>query len=262
MAFIESSQWRGVDKASDPDSFVAFLDRVVVTSLRDILPEVIRLLEVSPGCSVLDVGSGAGQFLIGLANSVDEVRAVGIDTSQTMVTTATSRAQAAGVAVQFMLGDAQQLHFPDESFDRVNCSLVLVHVEDPSAVVAEMARVLVPGGRIAIFEPDVDAFVIDSDDLDVATTARQQFIEGLQNPDIGQRLRSLVLDSGLDLLEISRVTPAEFDLFDHLNDIARAGDVAAEVVNQWRAKIEVAEKSDRLSVSPVALRALATKPTG
>jgi SAM-dependent methyltransferase len=259
MSCIESSQWRNIDNTSDPGSFVAFLDEITVP-MWDVLPEAIRLLEVNTGCSVLDVGSGAGKFLIELASSVDGVRAVGIDASQTMVTTATSRAQAAGVAVQFALGDAQRLDFPDESFDRVNCSLVLVHMEDPSAVVAEIARVLVPGGRVAIFEPDADSLMIDSDDLDDTTALRRQFVAGLQNPDISRRLRRLVLDSGLDLLEASRVTLGEFDLFDYLDDVARVGNIAAEVVEQWRTEIEAADPSGRPSMPAVVFRVLATKP--
>lgn len=259
ISFIESNQWRSVDKSSDPGSFVAFLDEVTAPTW-DVLPEAIRLLEVSSGCSVLDVGSGAGNFLIELASSVEGVRAVGIDASQTMVTTAISRAQAAGVAVQFALGDAQRLAYPDESFNRVNCSLVLVHMEDPRAVVAEIARVLAPGGRVAIFEPDADGLMGDSDDLDVTTALCRRFGAGLQNPDISRRLQRLVLDSGLDLLEASRVALGEFNLSDYLNNVARVGNIAPEVINQWRTEIEAIDQSGRLSVPAVVFRALATKP--
>jgi 2-polyprenyl-3-methyl-5-hydroxy-6-metoxy-1,4-benzoquinol methylase len=256
ISFIDSNQWRSIDNTNNPDAFVAFLDEVTVPKW-DVLPEAVRLLEVSPGCSVLDVGSGAGRLLIELASRVDGVRAVGIDASQKMVTTATSRAQSAGVAVQFELGDAQRLNFPDESFDRVNCSLVLVHVEDPGAVVAEIARVLAPGGRVAFSEPDAGALMVDS--VDVATAMLRQFFAGLRNPDVSRQLRRLVLDSGLDLLEASRVTLGEFDLLDYLDYVAKAGNVAAEVADQWRIEIEAADPSSQTSVPAVAFRALATK---
>jgi SAM-dependent methyltransferase len=62
---------------------------------------------------VLDVGSGAGEFLIETASSVEDIRAVGIDVSEAMVAVATSRAREAGVSVEFRLGDAQRLDFPD-----------------------------------------------------------------------------------------------------------------------------------------------------
>src|ERR1700716_2566405 len=97
---FNSDQWISVDDVGDPGLFVTFLDQVAVT-LREARQEIIRLLEVSPRCSVLDVGSGAGEFLMERASTVEGLQAVGIDTSQTMVATATSRAQAADVRVQF-----------------------------------------------------------------------------------------------------------------------------------------------------------------
>src|SRR5713226_5370835 len=102
--FERSDLWRNLDNADDPRSFVPFLDQAAA-NLREARLEVIRLLELNPGCSVLDVGSGAGEFLIEVARSVDSIRAVGVDSSDLMVKTATSRAQAEGVEVQFALGD-------------------------------------------------------------------------------------------------------------------------------------------------------------
>jgi SAM-dependent methyltransferase len=256
ISLIASSGWRSVDNASDPDSFITYLDEVTAPK-RDDIPEVIRSLEISQRCSVLDVGSGTGKFLIEVARKVDGVRAVGIDVSQKMVTIATSRAQVAGVTVEFEVGDAERLRFPDESFDRVHCSLVLVHMEDPGAVVAEMARVLAPGGRIAILEPDDDMFRLDSSDA--ALSLRRQIAAGMQNPDVSRRLGDLVVDNGLDLLEASRVTLGEFDACDYVNDVARVGNIATEVAEQWRAEIETAHPSG-LSTPTILFRVLATKP--
>jgi SAM-dependent methyltransferase len=208
---------------------------------------------------VLDVGCGAGDFLIELATSVDGVRAVGVDTSQAMVTTAISRALAAGVTVQFSLGDAQRLDYPDGSFDRVNCSRMLVHVEDAQTVIAEMARVLIPGGRIAIFEPDFDAMVINTDDPGLAATVRQRLAGSLRNPDIGRRLPDLLLDSGFDQPELLRMT-LDFDMANHFDNLAKEGVVTAEEADQWRAWFGAVSDSDHIVVSLVAARTLATKP--
>jgi SAM-dependent methyltransferase len=259
MPFIQSTHWRNVDNTPNPSSFVSYLDQAAAT-LHDKRLEIADLLEVSPGCSVLDVGSGAGGFLIELATRVDGVRAIGIDTSHTMVTTATSRALAAGVAAQFSLGNAQQLPFRNGSFHRVNCSRVLVHVEDPRAAVAEIARVLLPGGRVTIFEPDIYAMVISSNDPDLATAVHRQLVEKLRNPDIGRRLRYLLLDNGLDQLELSQVTLGDINLLDHFNNIAKAGTVTDEEADQWREWIKAADNSHQVVVSPAAVQALATKP--
>jgi SAM-dependent methyltransferase len=131
-------------------------------------------------------------------------------------------------------------------------------MEDPGAVVAEMARVLTPGGRLVIFEPDADSVMTDNGG--VTPELQRQFVGGLQNPDISRRLQRLVLDNGLDLLEASRVTLGEFSPFDYLDDVARVCNVAAEVADQWRAEIK-ADSSDRPSAPAVIFRVLATKPS-
>jgi SAM-dependent methyltransferase len=258
MQFLQSDCWRNVDDTGDPGSFVRYLNLVEVT-IREARAEIIRLLEVSPGCSVLDVGSGAGDFLIELATSVDGVRAVGVDASQTMVTTAISRALAAGVTVQFSLGDVQQLDYLDESFDRVNCSRILVHVEDAQAAIAEMARVLIPGGRIAILEPDFDAMVVNTDDPGVAAAVRRRLVGSLRNPDIGRRLPGLLLDNGFHQPELSRLT-LDLDIVNHFDNLSKVEIVTAEEADQWRKWFNAASHSDRIVVSLGAVRMLATKP--
>ena len=264
----QSGHWQHIDRTGDADSFVAYLDRGAEV-LRDSRMEVIRLLEFHAGCSVLDVGSGAGEFLIEVARSVEGLRAVGIDFSDSMVKTATSRAHEAGVAVEFAKGDAHKLHFPDESFDRVNCSRVLLHLNDPAAAIGEMVRVLVPGGRVAIVEPDLDALMIDSDNLKVARAVRRQGTAGLRNPDIGRRLRRLLLYSGLEILRLSgmafpvtslQTAVDQFHLLDHLKSAVKAGDVDASEANEWRKWLETADAADRFFVAPVLFQAVAKKP--
>ena len=263
-----SRDWRSVDSAGDHDRFVSYLDRGAA-DLRESRMEIMQHLELVPGCSVLDVGSGAGQFLIEAAASVELARAVGVDASEQMVNTATSRAREAGVTVEFVVGDAQRLNFPDESFDRVNCSLVLIHLEDPGAAIAEMTRVLVPGGRVAIVEPDHNALMIDSDDLHIADLVRNRLTARLRNPDIGRRLRHLLLASGLELLRLSaRAYPVttlqkaidQVHLLDRLEEVVKAGEVGVDEANQWRGWLEAADAAGRLFIATVLFQAIAKKP--
>ena len=264
---MRSSQWRGLDTSGDSDSFVAYLDRAAVT-LREAREEVIQSLELNPGCSLLDVGSGAGEFVIEVAGSVEGVRAVGIDRSDAMVAAATARAREAGVAVEFVVGDAQHLDFPDGSFDRVNCSRVLLHLEDARAAVGEMARVLAPDGRLAIIEPDHDAFMIDSEDRAIAGAVRRHLTAGLRNPDVGRRLRRLLLDAGLEVMSISgRARPlpnlqyanSQFHLFDHLEAAVAANEVDAQEAAAWRRWVEGADASKDLFIAPILFHVVATK---
>jgi SAM-dependent methyltransferase len=263
-----SGHWQKVDRTGDPGSFVAYLDRGAAV-LREGRMEVQRLLELEPGCSVLDVGSGAGEFLIEVASRVERIRAVGIDISETMVNTASSRAHEAGVTVEFATGDARRLNFPDGSFDRVHCSRVLLHLDDPAAAIAEVSRVLVPGGLVAIVEPDFDAVMIDSDNLDVARAVRRRWAAAVRNPDIGRRLRRLLLESGLELVRLSgaavpitslQVAVDQFHFLDHLEPAVQAGEVDADDAREWRKWIETADAADRLFIAPILFQAIAKKP--
>jgi ubiquinone/menaquinone biosynthesis C-methylase UbiE len=265
---MNSSRWQDVDDTASPDTFVGYLDRAAAL-LRETRLATVRALEVTPGCSVLDVGSGAGEFLIELATTVENVRAIGIDTSRAMVETATSRAQAAGAAVQFVFGDAEHLDFPDASFDRVNCSRVLVHLERPRTSVEEMARVLAPGGRLYLFEPDFDALMIDSDDLATATAVRNALTAGLRNPDIGRRLRRFALDAGLELVDFSgsvrtqtnlQIAIDQFHLLEHLETAVATAALSRETASRWRQWVEASDASARFLVAGVAFSVLAKKP--
>lgn len=100
------------------------------------------LRECGAGASVLDVGCGAGFLSNHLARAGFQV--TGLDASQASIDVAarhdtTRRAR-------YLLGDALALPFPDASFDVVCAMDFLEHVEDPAGAVAEMARVLRPGG--------------------------------------------------------------------------------------------------------------------
>jgi cyclopropane fatty-acyl-phospholipid synthase-like methyltransferase len=108
-----SSGWRDVDATGDAGFYLRHPDGAAASpALRAARQEIISALEVRPDSSVLDVGSGAGEFLIELAEAVLGVRTVGIDPSETLVSTAKSRAEAAGLAVQFSLGYAERLGVP------------------------------------------------------------------------------------------------------------------------------------------------------
>ena len=111
------------------------------------------LLGLGPGDGVLDVACGTGNFTRGFARTVgDEGLAVGIDVSETMLARAVADTTDAGVAnAAFVLGDAQELPFRDESFDAVCCFAAFHLFADPMRALDRMTAVLTPGGRLALF---------------------------------------------------------------------------------------------------------------
>ncbi|MFQ3623023.1 MAG: class I SAM-dependent methyltransferase, partial [Acetobacteraceae bacterium] len=79
--------------------------------------------------------------------------AAGIDLSREMLALARARLGAVGLArVSLRLADAARLPFADAAFDVVTLSMMLHYAEDPAEVIAEAARVLAPGGTLAIVE--------------------------------------------------------------------------------------------------------------
>lgn len=108
-----------------------------------------ELLRLGPGDVVLDVACGPGNFTRNFAACVCETGlAVGIDASSTMLGRAV--ADTAPGQVAYVRGDALALPFRDESFDAACCFAALYLFDEPFRAVDEMARVLKPGGRIAI----------------------------------------------------------------------------------------------------------------
>ena len=96
---------------------------------------------------VLEVAIGTG---LNLPFYPEGVRLTGVDFSPAMLAQARERARQLGRTVELVEGDAQALDFPDSSFDTVVCTFSLCSVPDDRQAIAEMRRVLRPGGRLLL----------------------------------------------------------------------------------------------------------------
>ncbi len=111
---------------------------------------ILELAAPAGGCRVLDTGCGDGALAAALAGRGAEV--FGVDSSQGMIAAARRRAQTQRADAHFAVAQAERLPFASENFDTVVAITVLCFIPDPAAAMAEMTRVLKPGGRLILGE--------------------------------------------------------------------------------------------------------------
>jgi demethylmenaquinone methyltransferase/2-methoxy-6-polyprenyl-1,4-benzoquinol methylase len=114
---------------------------------------LVSRLDVGSGDTVLDVATGTAAVAIELVRRTS-CRVIGLDQSREMLETGRARVEAAGLAgrVELVEGTAERLPFDDESFDGLTFTYLLRYVDDPGATMQELARVVKPGGTIAMLE--------------------------------------------------------------------------------------------------------------
>ena len=125
--------------------------RTAANSAQDLTPHL------GVGLSLLDVGCGPGTLTADLARIVAPGRVVGVDAAQEVLETAREHSSSIGVAVEFLVANAYQLPFEDDSFDVVHVHQLLQHLSDPVAAIRELRRVAKPGGIVAVRESDYAA---------------------------------------------------------------------------------------------------------
>ena len=111
---------------------------------------------LADGASVLEVAPGPGYLAIEVAR-LDKFRVTGLDISHTFVRIASDNARQAGVTVDFQQGDVARMPFETATFDLVVCQAAFKNFTLPHSALAEMHRVLRPGGTAVIQDMSHDA---------------------------------------------------------------------------------------------------------
>ena len=175
---------------------------------RGVSERLVDLLDPQPGDTVLELAAGPGDTGFLAADRIGSTgRLISSDIAPAMVAAAERRASELGLSnVQFLAQDAQTLELPDASVDGVLCRWGYMLVPDPSVALSETARVLRPGGRVAL------AVWASSDENPWASAVGRVLVaRGVTGPPEAdapgpfrladpERVRSLVEDAGLELL--------------------------------------------------------------
>jgi SAM-dependent methyltransferase len=159
-----------------------------------------------PGLRWIDVGCGNGAFTELLIQRCAPSAAFGIDPSSAQLDYARTRPGAVGA--NFQEGDAMALPFPDDAFDAAVMALVIFFVPNPASGVAEMARVVRPGGIVSAY-----AWNFTSGGFPYGLIQEAMRAEGINPPRppnmaVAQEdaLRTLWTDAGLDVVETCTIT--------------------------------------------------------
>jgi ubiquinone/menaquinone biosynthesis C-methylase UbiE len=121
------------------------------------------LPQLKAGWSVLDAGCGPGTITLGLARKVAPGAVIGIDVEDSQFAKASEEAGREGLHVEFRKASVYQLPFQDRCFDAVFSHGLLEHLADPVVALAELRRVLKPGGLIGVRAGDMGGILIDSE---------------------------------------------------------------------------------------------------
>ncbi|MBK8913955.1 MAG: methyltransferase domain-containing protein [Phycisphaerales bacterium] len=158
---------------------------------------------IASGCRVLDVGCGPGFATLELAERVGRTgHVIGVDVSPRYAEyLQTTAAQRNCHNVTVMTADVQSMPIPDASIDVAYCRWVLCWVANPAAVVRDIARVLRPGGLLAVqdyFDWQRLTLAPRSEIMDrVARAANQSYIAAGSDCDVVQRLPGMLKAAGL-----------------------------------------------------------------
>lgn len=110
--------------------------------------DLVALAQIAPATRVLDVATGTGNAALAAARTGAEVTAA--DLTPELLTVAAARAASLGLTVDWVEADAEDLPFPDGSFDVVLSCIGAMFAPDQRRTAAELVRVCRPGGRIAM----------------------------------------------------------------------------------------------------------------
>jgi SAM-dependent methyltransferase len=177
----------------------------------------LELIAVEPGERLLDIASGKGDSAL-LAARERGCVVTGVDYGEAAVTDAGRAADAAGVGdrIEFRVGDAEALPFDDQTFDAVLCECSLCTFPDKPRALAEMYRVLRPGGRVAIAD-----VLADHDRLPVSLSGPLATAACVGSALGREDLQRLLASSGFRLLAVRSCTEEAAEMAERVHDRLR-----------------------------------------
>ena len=215
----------------------------------------LDLLALKPGEIVIDVGAGSGTITAEIAQRVAPGgRVFAVDPSAGLldVARATTREAGIGHLVDIRVADGRDLPFGLSAFDAAFCRWVLLHIDGPEKVIAEMRRVTRRGGRVVSVEADWETAMVHPGDRAITRRILGNAADRQVDPWIGRKLPSLFVAQGF--AEVSVETIVAIDeggedrswleyLFERAALAVAAGVVTREDAIKWMGALDDGFKS-------------------
>jgi ubiquinone/menaquinone biosynthesis C-methylase UbiE len=238
--------FQDIDQLSEANVLFQFLDAVdAVESIQTYRQCMLELVPARPGEHILDVGCGIGHSAVRLAQLVGPTgRVVGIDKSENVVREARCRMAERSLPLEYHVGNAQRLIFPEHSFDVCRTERVLMYIEQPQQVLDEMVRVLRPGGALILFEFDYDGMVVDSPEQTLTRRIGRLIADSVPSGWIGRQAPRLLRERGLcEVTVVPQMVLTPYPLYRRvvggtLDAAVHAGQLAAAEVASWWCALE------------------------
>ena len=235
-----------IDETENPGEFVAFLDAASRNEgIKAMKRRTYELLDAGAGQRILEVGCGTGDDARRIAEMISPGGSlVAIDKSKVLISEARSRSGRKNDSIDFVVGDATALDLESGTFDACRIERTLIHIPEPATAMSEMVRVLHRGGRLVAYEPDLEAYVIDSSYHGLTRRLLKFWFDQLQCGWVARHLPALFKESGLADISIEpRTMTYDFDLVGHsfygtLDRAAKADVATVDEVSEWFADLE------------------------
>lgn len=197
VPLIDVGGFDNVDSSATPEDYARWMAHQRVWGA----DRAIARLELDSTSRVLDLGCGTGIDLRKMAELTG--RCVGVDRSLAM---ASASQELVGGRASLACADGSALPFPIDSFDATWSRAVLLHTPRPAMVVAEVARVVRPGGRAVFGEPDHGSHIVNTPEIEVFERVVHHRRTTFRHPFVGRRLPELVAAAGMAVEQV-RATP-------------------------------------------------------
>lgn len=235
-----------IDETQNPGEFITFLDIASRNEgIKAMKRRTYELLDAREGQRILEIGCGTGDDARRIAEMIAPSGSlVAIDKSEALISEARKRSRRKDDSVDFVVGDATKLDLESGTFDACRIERTLIHISEPAAAVKEIVRVLRSGGKLIAYEPDLEAYVLDSSYRELSRRLLGFWFAQLKCGWIARHLPVLFKECGLTQINVEpRAMIYDFELggdwlHGTLDRAAEAGVATVDEVSEWFADLE------------------------